>query len=155
MDFRALGSVWFDVAFALANSTGTSTASSRSYHSLVLGKDVSKTVNLTRDDTSENNIDNFEVHSRVGANQEEASISGGMPILQATSPVNHGPATWSAGVANPTRTPPDPSEDERGEAPYLGIMASLPTLIKKSIRLNLTDDQLDGITSYFSIPHDK
>ncbi|GAA0158683.1 hypothetical protein LIER_15641 [Lithospermum erythrorhizon] len=34
-------------------------------------------------------------------------------------------------------------------------MASLPTFVKNSLPADLTDDQLDGITTYFSIPHDK
>ncbi|GAA0166950.1 hypothetical protein LIER_21993 [Lithospermum erythrorhizon] len=68
--------------------------------------------------TSENNVDNFEVRPRAGANQEDASIGGGMPILQAT------------GHANPTPIQPaDPTEAERAEAAYQGIMASLPTFI--------------------------
>ncbi|GAA0169920.1 hypothetical protein LIER_24298 [Lithospermum erythrorhizon] len=82
---------------------------------------------------SSTNIENLEVRPRIGATQEEASTSGGMLILQATGP----------------------NEAKRAETVYQGIMAYLPTFIKKSIPPNLTDDELDGITSYFSIPHDK
>ncbi|GAA0183291.1 hypothetical protein LIER_30727 [Lithospermum erythrorhizon] len=54
---------------------------------------------------SSNNIDNFEFRQRNGANQEEASISEEMPLLQATSPINPGSATQGDGVANPMLAP--------------------------------------------------
>ncbi|GAA0165138.1 hypothetical protein LIER_20615 [Lithospermum erythrorhizon] len=38
------------------------------------------------------------------------------------------------------------------ERAYQGMMASLPTFVENSTPPDLTDDQLDGITSYFSIP---
>ncbi|GAA0161744.1 hypothetical protein LIER_39289 [Lithospermum erythrorhizon] len=69
-----------------------------------------------------------------------------------TNPV---PIVPSVRVANPVAAAVDPNVATREEAAYQGIMASLPTFVKKSIPANLTDDKLDGITTYFSIPHDK
>ncbi|GAA0140584.1 hypothetical protein LIER_01900 [Lithospermum erythrorhizon] len=103
----------------------------------------------------ENHMDNFEICPRTGANQEDASVSGGMLVLQPTDLIRSGTAAQGAGVANLTYALANPDEAERAEAAYRGIMTSLPAFIKKSIRPNLTNDQLDGITSYFFIPHDK
>ncbi|GAA0153199.1 hypothetical protein LIER_11498 [Lithospermum erythrorhizon] len=60
--------------------------------------------------SSENNVNNFVVLPRLEENQEEASISGGKPILQATGPVTPGSAAQSTGVGNPTPTQANPNE---------------------------------------------
>ncbi|GAA0186845.1 hypothetical protein LIER_34133 [Lithospermum erythrorhizon] len=157
-----------------SGSTDSSSASTPSHPSLVLDKDVSKIVTVTcanvtgpqtsikdkMSQTSENNIENFEVCSLVGENQEEASISGGMLVLQVTGPANPGsanpvPIVQGVGAANPVSSPPDPNEATRAEAAYQCIIASLPTFVKKSTPHYITDDQLDGFTTYFSIPYDK
>ncbi|GAA0157591.1 hypothetical protein LIER_14828 [Lithospermum erythrorhizon] len=86
--------------------------------------------------SSENNVDNFEVRQRTEANQEEASISGGMLVFHVTEPANQGSANLvpiAPNVVAPTlvSAPMGPNVAAREEAAYQGIMASLPTFVKK------------------------
>ncbi|GAA0182964.1 hypothetical protein LIER_30468 [Lithospermum erythrorhizon] len=83
-----------------------------------------------------------------------------MPIIQATGPLveenqNRDPTVQGVGSSNVNPAPVDPHSAERVEAAFQGIMSSLITFVNKSLPLNLTEDQLDGITTYFSIRHDK
>ncbi|GAA0154316.1 hypothetical protein LIER_12333 [Lithospermum erythrorhizon] len=107
-----------------SSSTDTSSASSPYPHSPVLDKGVSKTttithVNVTMFHTS------IKVRPHVGANQEEASPSRGMPILHETGPVDPRSDADGAGVANPMPTNADLTEAERAEAAYQEPTVSL------------------------------
>ncbi|GAA0140976.1 hypothetical protein LIER_02224 [Lithospermum erythrorhizon] len=102
---------------------------------------------------SSSNVEAFVVRPST-EDHEEASISEGMPVLQATGSSAE-PIIPAVKTTISPPTPTNPTEAERAEAIYQDIMASLPTFVKKSIPPNLTDDQLDGITTYFSIPHDR
>ncbi|GAA0163347.1 hypothetical protein LIER_39581 [Lithospermum erythrorhizon] len=103
----------------------------------------------------ENNVNPFVVLPLKGVTQEETSISGGVPIQHATAHVTQGSVAQGSGIANPLPAQANPSETERAEAAYQGIMVSLPTFIKKLTPPDLTDEQIDGFQTYFSIPHDK
>ncbi|GAA0151669.1 hypothetical protein LIER_10344 [Lithospermum erythrorhizon] len=102
----------------------------------------------------ENQPENFELRPCGEANQVEASVSGGMPILHPDRPTN--PTLQTAPVNPFVITVPEGVRDKaaRAEKAYQG-MASFPTFVKNFTPPGLTDDQLDGITSYFSIPLEK
>ncbi|GAA0175848.1 hypothetical protein LIER_28944 [Lithospermum erythrorhizon] len=86
----------------------------------------------------------------------EASISGGMSVIQAKGPSSQVPPPQHTEPINPTSqkktTEGTGEEATRAEKAYQGMMDSLLTFLKNSTPPDLTDDQLDGITSYFSIP---
>ncbi|GAA0138689.1 hypothetical protein LIER_00386 [Lithospermum erythrorhizon] len=109
---------------------------------------------------SSSHVNDFVVRPRAREVQKEVSLSEVMPILQATGPLreedpNSNPSVQEVGASHPHLATPNPCVAERAEAAYQGIMSSLPSFVKKSVPPNLTDDQLDGITTYFSTPHDK
>ncbi|GAA0169888.1 hypothetical protein LIER_24270 [Lithospermum erythrorhizon] len=59
---------------------------------------------------SSSNLNNFVVHPKTREDQEEASVSGGMSILQATYPLgnkfqNPTPTAPGGGTSNTTRRP--------------------------------------------------
>ncbi|GAA0159122.1 hypothetical protein LIER_15977 [Lithospermum erythrorhizon] len=68
----------------------------------VIDKVASKITPDKMSQSSENQIDNFELHPRTVADQAEASISGGMPIIQVEGPLNLVPLPQHAEPANPT-----------------------------------------------------
>ncbi|GAA0170792.1 hypothetical protein LIER_24976 [Lithospermum erythrorhizon] len=91
-------------------------------------------------------------------NRAETSISGGMPIIQAEGPLNFASLPQPLDPVNGAHlvTAEDVREEAaRAKEAYQGMMASLPTFVKHSTPPDLTDDQLDGIMSYFSIPIEK
>ncbi|GAA0141924.1 hypothetical protein LIER_42689 [Lithospermum erythrorhizon] len=79
---------------------------------------------------------------------------GGMPILQFAEPLAQVPLPQTIEPANPVAQAND-IEVARAEAAYQGMMASLPTFVKNSTPLDLTEDQLDSLTRYFAIPLEK
>ncbi|GAA0160142.1 hypothetical protein LIER_38982 [Lithospermum erythrorhizon] len=93
--------------------------------------------------SSENQADNFVLCPRGEADQDEDSISGGMPLIQIGGPLNQ-ITLQQPEPENPT--PPRVTvegaieEAARTENPYQGIMASLPTFLKNSTPPYLTDD---------------
>ncbi|GAA0165685.1 hypothetical protein LIER_21019 [Lithospermum erythrorhizon] len=133
-----------------SDSTNTSSASSPSHHSPVLGEGVLKTSTLTRVDVMTFhksikgeyelfcgvheffgafleifwiNVDNFEVRQRTRANQEEASTSGGIPVLPTSGSVNLEAANpesiaLGAGPTNPVPALANPNVAAREEATY-------------------------------------
>ncbi|GAA0186212.1 hypothetical protein LIER_33500 [Lithospermum erythrorhizon] len=95
--------------------------------------------------SSENNVDSFVVHPRVDANQEKASTSGGVPILQTSEPANLGsanpvPIAPSVVTATPVSSLVDPNMAASEEAAYQDIRLKLflPHIDKKSSDPNLT-----------------
>ncbi|GAA0159159.1 hypothetical protein LIER_38807 [Lithospermum erythrorhizon] len=108
--------------------------------------------------SSEHQGGDFVFRPRPEANRAETSISGGMPIIQAEGPLNFASRPQPLDLVNSARvvTAEDVREESaRAEEAYQGMMASLPTFVKNSTPTDLTDDQLDGITSYLSIPIEK
>ncbi|GAA0143361.1 hypothetical protein LIER_04061 [Lithospermum erythrorhizon] len=100
---------------------------------------------------SENHVDEFVARPHEKENEGEVSISGGMLVIRVEGPANQ--TLLALLVETPTPIPQNPDEEvARAEMAYQGMMASLPTFVKNSTPPNLSDDQLDGITSYFSIP---
>ncbi|GAA0168204.1 hypothetical protein LIER_22972 [Lithospermum erythrorhizon] len=123
-----------------SDSTNSSSANSASHHLPVLDEDVSKTVIVTSVDVTTFQASR-KVHPSSMANQEEASIRGGMPILQTVGPSNPTPIEQA-----------DPNEAARAEASYQGIKTSLPTFVKKSTYSNRRT--IGRIPNIFSIPLD-
>ncbi|GAA0153950.1 hypothetical protein LIER_12066 [Lithospermum erythrorhizon] len=76
-----------------------------------------------------------------------------MTQLQGTS------LTHDAGSVQPAAQrlaqPVPISAADKAEALYQGIMASLPTFIKKSVPSQITLGHIDGFSTYFSTPFDK
>ncbi|GAA0174158.1 hypothetical protein LIER_27604 [Lithospermum erythrorhizon] len=113
------GSLATHSSSSTSGSTNSSSVSLPPHHSPVLDRDVLKTV--PQDDvikapfsikdkmsqSSENNIDNFIIRHRVEAIQEEASISGGMKVIQTSVSPNPAPIQ-----------PADLAEAARAEAAY-------------------------------------
>ncbi|GAA0146208.1 hypothetical protein LIER_06217 [Lithospermum erythrorhizon] len=95
-------------------------------------------------------VDNFELCPRPVANQAEASISGGRPIIQVEGHSNlASPSHHTEPMNHTLQLHTDESEREevaRADKAYQGMMASFPTFVKNSPPPNPTDDQLDGIT---------
>ncbi|GAA0158498.1 hypothetical protein LIER_15506 [Lithospermum erythrorhizon] len=149
-----------------SSSTDTSSTNSSPPHSLVSDKSTLKTATLTHVDLvpfptsikdkisqSSSNINNFVVRPRTGEDQEEASISGGMPILQATGPlVEEGqsptPAIDGVDTSNLTHVPVDPREAERAEAAYQEEVISYTDTEKASADVDF-DDMVSDRPSLF------
>ncbi|GAA0175146.1 hypothetical protein LIER_28381 [Lithospermum erythrorhizon] len=93
-----------------SSSTDTSDASSPSHHSPVSDKSTLVTAPLTHVDVTP-----FRTSIK---GQEEASISGGMPVLQATGPLNPEQAVPNVGTTISPPAPVDPREAESAEAAF-------------------------------------
>ncbi|GAA0184020.1 hypothetical protein LIER_31334 [Lithospermum erythrorhizon] len=87
---------------------------------------------------SSSNVEAFVVYPGTEVH-EEASISEGMLVLQATGSSVE-PIIPVVETTVPPPSPGNPTEAERGEAAFQGIMASLPTFVKNSLHPDLTDD---------------
>ncbi|GAA0168715.1 hypothetical protein LIER_23370 [Lithospermum erythrorhizon] len=101
--------------------------------------------------SSETQPDNYVLQARTDPNYIETSRAGRMSIQplfttlgessQLVVPVSHA-------ASNPT----DLAAAARADAAYQDIMDSLPTLIRNSLPTTLSNDNLDGFATYFSIP---
>ncbi|GAA0168192.1 hypothetical protein LIER_22962 [Lithospermum erythrorhizon] len=122
--------------------------------SLILYSEVPFPLKDKMSQSSKNQVDNFELRPRTEADQAEASISGGMLIIPLAEPLAQVPLPQNTEPANPILHA-NVVEATRAEEAYQGMMASVPTFVKESTPPDLTDDQLDNITTYFSIPLEK
>ncbi|GAA0183991.1 hypothetical protein LIER_31308 [Lithospermum erythrorhizon] len=103
--------------------------------------------------SSENQTDNYELRACTNPNHTETSRMGEMTQFPIVDPPTEEPNQSVVPMIQGPRNPANLAVAARAD--YQGIMDSLPTLIRSSMPSTITDDNLDGFATYFSIPPDK
>ncbi|GAA0150109.1 hypothetical protein LIER_09120 [Lithospermum erythrorhizon] len=109
---------------------------------------------------SENQMGDYELRPLDNSNHTECSRAGEMSLRPVVELTVQEPAPAATQIPIPcvargSVQSSTPAAVERAETAYQGIMASLPTFFKKYSPSPITLDQLDGFSTYFSIPVDK
>ncbi|GAA0150405.1 hypothetical protein LIER_09354 [Lithospermum erythrorhizon] len=110
--------------------------------------------------SSEKQMGDYELRPRDNPNHTECSRAGEMSLRPFVEPTAQEPAPATTHIPVPCVSrgsiqSSTPAAAETVEMAYQGVMASLPAFLKKSLPSQITLDQLDGFSTYFSIPFDK